>query len=183
MSPTAWSVWVGVGIALCVATMLLFGLVAYTSIEGLDLVRSRVAPSENFVLLGMAVSQAGLLRSLGMLIGISLAGGGLLVSFLTIKEAVELNLNKAPEAHVTATPSLGLKSTSPGSIAVVLGSVIVVAALYASTRVNLEPQTRIGSVAESPTPVAPVNTDPLPSIDAIRKQALPGSTAASGSTK
>jgi len=123
MSPAAWRVWIGVGIALCVATMLLFGLVAYTSIEGLDLVRGRVAPSENFVLLGMAVSQAGLLRSLAMLIGIALAGGGLLVSFLTIKEAVELNLNKSPEA---ATPSFGLKSTSPGSIAVVLGSVTVV---------------------------------------------------------
>jgi hypothetical protein len=160
--------------------MLLFGLVAYTSIEGLRLVRGRAAPSENFLLLGMAVSQAGLLRSLAMLIGIALAGGGLLVSFLTIKEAVELNLNKAAEA---VTPSFGLKSTSPGSIAVVLGSATVVAALYATTHVNLNPQTRTASFTESTTPEAPVNTDPLPSIDAIRKQAFSASAAASASTK
>ena len=184
MSPTAWRVWIGVGCALGVATLLIFGLVAYTSIEGLHLVRAKATPSEGFVLLGMAVSQAGLLRSLAMLIGIALAGGGLLVSFLTIKEATELGLNKQAEAAAPAKlPSLALKSTSPGSVAVILGSLIVVSALFASTHVNLGPSRPTGVQEDISTDATPINTDPLPSLDVIRKRSNPDGSAASGATR
>jgi hypothetical protein len=134
MSPRAWRVWIGVGVALLLATLLLFGLVAYASFEGLGIVRDHGQAGSSFLLLGLALAQAGLLRSLAMLIGLALSCGGLLVSFLALREAVVVDAQSAG-----AGGGLKIQSTSPGVVAIVLGALVVIAALFSTTSLQLPP--------------------------------------------
>lgn len=93
-----------------------------------------------------------------MLIGTAIACGGLLVSFLTVKEAIDLQLGaETPLAAPAARPALGLKTTSPGVLAVIAGALVVVAALFATTDLRLQPPsaTDAAAAAAAPVPGAP----------------------------
>ena len=164
-------VWLGVGIGLGLSGVGLFSLVGYSLWQTLSWLHRPSAPSEQYVLNAVALTTLGILRYLAMLVGAALASGGLLVSFLTLSQAIGVTASAGG-----ATPLAGaLKTTSPGVAAIVIGSLVIVASLFARTefQLNYAPTSAGGSPSAG-------SALPMPPIDQIRKSLPAPDAPASG---
>ena len=170
------SSWAVAGTILSLSIVGLFALVGYTLWQTLTWLRVGTAPSEQFVLTAIALTTAGMLRYLAMLIGTALASGGLLVSFLTINQAIGLS---AKTGGSVSAISGGLKTNSPGVVAITVGAVIVVGALFATTSFT----STMGAPRTTTIPVvATASGGPMPSVAELTA-ALAATTPTSGASK
>lgn len=161
------AVWFAVGMGLAVCSVGLFALVGYSLWQTLSWLQRSATPSEQYILNAVALTTLAMLRYLAMLIGAALASGGLLVSFLTLSHVIDVSASSGGAAPTFAS---GLKTTSPGVAAVVIGAGIIVSALFSRTELQL---------TSSPTASTAVRTPslPMPSLDDLR--AVPASRQAS----
>lgn len=85
-----------------------------------------------FIVTSIGLIYNSILRDIAALTGIALAAGGLLVSFLTINQTIGVAAT-ANEKNLA-----DLKTNSPGVIAIVFGSLIIIASLYFKGEFNLK---------------------------------------------
>jgi hypothetical protein len=154
--------WMTSGLVLALSIVGLFALVGYTLWQTLAWLQRNLSSTEQFILTSIALTTAGMLRYLAMLTGIALAAGGLLVSFLTINQAIGLSARSegADQALVGS-----LRTNSPGVMAIVVGSLIVICALFASTSFN----TTTSSPGRQGTPAGSAESlvGPMPSVQQL----------------
>lgn len=125
--PSANRTWVITAWVLGLSLVGLFTLCGYQLVRTVNIIGTRTDSSEYFVLTSIALLNSGLLRFLAMLIGVAIAAGGLLVSFLTISESVGLS---GSAGGVQPALSAALKTNSPGTVGLVAGCFIVCFAVY-----------------------------------------------------
>lgn len=154
--------WMTSGLVLALSIVGLFALVGYTLWQTLAWLQRNLSSTEQFILTSIALTTAGMLRYLAMLTGIALAAGGLLVSFLTINQAIGLSA----KSEGTDQALVGsLRTNSPGVVAIVVGALIVICALFASTSFN----TSTSSSGRQGTPSSPAESlvGPMPSVQQL----------------
>jgi hypothetical protein len=161
------SVWFAVGMGLAVCSVGLFALVGYSLWQTLTWLQRSATPSELYILNAVALTTLAMLRYLAMLIGAALASGGLLVSFLTLSHVLDVSVSSGGAAPTFAS---GLKTTSPGVAAVVIGACIIVAALFSRAEMQLTSSPAVPTAART-------TSLPMPSLDDLR--AVPASQQAS----
>lgn len=153
-------VWIAVGFGLALCSIGLFGLVGYSLWRTLAWLQHSHSPSEAYVLNAFALTTLALLRYLAMLIGAALASGGLLVSFLTLNHVIDVSANSGGPVP---TFTSGLKTTSPGVAAVVIGAIIMISALFSRVELQLSSALSQPSTAQS-------SLLPMPSVEQLRAE-------------
>jgi hypothetical protein len=163
-------VWFAVGVGLAACSVGLFALVGYSLWQTLTWLQRSTTPSEQYVLNAVGLTTLAMLRYLAMLIGAALASGGLLVSFLTLSQAIDVS---AKSGGASPTFASGLKTTSPGVAAVVIGAGIIVAALFSRTELQL-------SSSQTAQTTARATSLPMPSLDDLRSDSPSRNASAPG---
>ena len=135
-------IWIGVAIGLGVGFLLLIYFVSSTLASLADIIVnfSSKAADDHFndkaVFLFSSVSLINLtlLRLLAILTGTGVIFGGLAVSFFTHAEANRLLISTGITSQTT--PKGALATHSPGIVAVVVGAIIIISALFAKSEFN-----------------------------------------------
>lgn len=164
LNPWGQSLWLGVAIGLAVACSILFWFVGHSLWETLAWLRQPQVSSEQYVLNAVAITTLGVLRYLAMLIGAALASGGLLVSFMTLTQAIGAS---AQTGGATGAMAGEFKTTSPGVVAIIIGCIIILGALF--KRTELEIASNPSMTIPSTRTVSPSQSGPMPSVEEIRK--------------
>ena len=158
-------IWIGVAFGLGLSFLLIISFVSFSEWKVINIVSNYKGSDLAFVFTSISLISLTLLRFLAILIGSAVIFGGLAVSFFTHAEATKItggnvNLN----SFVPAT----LATHSPGIVAVVLGSIIIIAALYAkSTTTYVAPTTKIITMGQQAATEAINN--PLPTAEEALK--------------
>lgn len=166
-------VWIAVGLGLALCSIGLFGLVGYSLWRTLSWLQHSLMPSEAYVLNAVALTTLALLRYLAMLVGAALASGGLLVSFLTLSHVIDVS---ASSGGPTPTFASGLKTTSPGVAAVVIGAIIMISALFSRVELQLSSALSQPSTERS-------SSLPMPPLEQLRSASPAPNTSARGGTQ
>lgn len=122
-------IWLGLGVALTALLMSILLLVALTQMRVLSVIQDGGADPA-FVASTLGSSNLILLRIIVVLIGGGISFAGLAVSFFSHESATVVSVGEAPAVSV---PKVSLVSRSPGTIAVFVGAVVIVCALFART--------------------------------------------------
>lgn len=122
-------IWLGLGVALTALLMSILLLVALTQMRVLSVIQDGGADPA-FVASTLGSSNLILLRIIVVLIGGGISFAGLAVSFFLHESATVVSVGEAPTVPV---PKVRLASRSPGTIAVFVGAVVIVCALFAKT--------------------------------------------------
>lgn len=137
-------IWVGVAVGLGVGFLLLIYFVSSTlaSLGNIIVAFSGKAVDDHFndkaVFLFSSVSLINLtlLRLLAILTGTGVIFGGLAVSFFTHAEANKLLISTGNTSQIS--PRGALATHSPGIVAVVVGAIIIISALYSKSEFNYD---------------------------------------------
>jgi hypothetical protein len=137
-------IWIGVAISLGVGFLLLIYFVSSTlaSLADIIVAFSSKAVDDHFndkaVFLFSSVSLVNLtlLRLLAILTGTGVIFGGLAVSFFTHAEANKLLISTGNTSQTS--PKGALATHSPGIVAVVVGAIIIISALYSKSEFNYD---------------------------------------------
>lgn len=164
LSPWEQRLWRFVGICLAACSVGLFGLVGYSLWQTLAWLQQPQGSSEQYVLNAVALTTLGILRYLAMLIGAALASGGLLVSFMTLTQAIGAS---AQTGGATGAMAGEFKTTSPGVVAIIIGCVIILGALF--KRTELEIATNPSMSTPTTHTASPSQSGPMPSVEELRK--------------
>ena len=121
------SIWKSCAFGLMLMIVGLVVLVAYMLAQIMGLLHLKT-PDNAFVFAGMTLINASLLRLLAILIGGAIAFVGLAVSFFAHQKATSMDANFAREQLGSAKAALA--TNSPGIVAVVIGSLVIIFALY-----------------------------------------------------
>jgi hypothetical protein len=135
-----------------------------------------------FQFAGMNLVSGSLLRLLAILIGGAIAFVGLAVSFFAHQKATSLDASVAKEELLSAKAALA--TYSPGIVAIVIGSIVIMAAIFARGTYNYRP----ASVSnQSAQPASDMDTLPDPSLflqdREVRKDVPPPSPSPSSSPR
>lgn len=132
--PQAWqkATWLRASAFLGVVGILLCFLVLFTMYEMFAIVASENRDSY-FVFAGMTLLVGTLLRFLAILVGGGAVFAGLAVSFYTHEKATEI------KAEATNSAKGTLATSSPGIAAIVVGAVVIIAALFATGKYSYRP--------------------------------------------
>lgn len=122
-------IWLGLGVALTALLMSILLLVALTQMRVLSVIQDGGADPA-FVASTLGSSNLILLRIIVVLIGGGISFAGLAVSFFLHQSATVVSVGGAPAVSV---PKVSVASRSPGTIAVFVGAVVIVCALFAKT--------------------------------------------------
>lgn len=122
-------IWLGLGVALTALLMSILLLVALTQMRVLTVIQGG-GGDPAFVASTLGSSNLILLRIIVILIGGGIAFAGLGVAFFSHESATTVSVGEAP---AIAVPNVHLASRSPGTIAVFVGAVVIICALFAKT--------------------------------------------------
>lgn len=145
VSPTPrWQriVWVGAGAGLLATIFTLLAIVGVTVGQVVESFRLKSDTPASVLLSGMSLVTLTLIRLLAVLIGGAIAFAGLAVSFFVHQQAVRLDVGVAEKELGNAKAALA--THSPGIVAIVIGALVIVAALFAKATHSYE-------VRESPS--------------------------------
>jgi len=169
-------VWIAVGAGLGACAVGLFALVGASLWETLAWLKNPAQSSEAYVLNAVALTTQGILRYLAMLIGAALASGGLLVSFLTLTQVI----GASAKSGTTAGGLSGeLKTTSPGVVAIAVGCIVILAALFKTTELQIN-DSLSSSTSQTKSPRSAGG--PMPSVADLRRS-IEATESASGALK
>lgn len=169
--------WLFVSLGFGVCSLGLFGLVGYSLWQTLAWLQQPRGQTEQYVLNAVALTTLGILRYLAMLIGAALASGGLLVSFLTISQAIGASAKSGGATGVVGE----FKTTSPGVVAILIGCIIIVSALFKRTELEITSGPALpGATARTP---AATHIGRMPTVEEIRKSLSIPAEHASGVAK
>lgn len=150
--------WIGVAGALGFTGLLLLAGVGYTVYQVTQVVSAN-AGDRYFAYSGMTLLTLVMLRLLAILVGGGMAFAGLIVSFYTHSRATELSGSQGDGAT-------GLKgsltTSSPGIAAIVVGALVIVGALYATSKFEYKPPL-YGRVVDAGSGEAPGTPQTAPS--------------------
>jgi Na+/proline symporter len=134
----AWqqTIWRWCSLGLLAMILLLIILVGITLAQVMEFLRDR--NSDNlFVFAGISLVTANLLRLIAILIGGAISFVGLAVSFFAHQKAITLDADIAKEELGNAKAALA--THSPGIVAVLVGAVVIISALYAKGTHTYQP--------------------------------------------
>jgi hypothetical protein len=147
-------IWVGCSIGLMFIIVTLCVIVVFALAKMMILLEIK-DNDHLFQFAGMNLVSGSLLRLLAILIGGAIAFVGLAVSFFAHQKATSLDASIAKEELLNAKAALA--TYSPGIIAIIIGSIVIISSIYARGTYNYRP----ASVSTQGAQV-PVGTDPLP---------------------
>ena len=122
-------IWVGLGVALIALLLSILILVAVTQMRVLTLIQEGIA-DRAFAVSMLSSSSLVLLRTIVVLVGGGISFAGLAVSFFAHEKVTSVSGGGMP---ALAMPKFQLASSSPGIIAIFVGAVVIVCALYQTT--------------------------------------------------
>lgn len=157
-------IWVGAGSALFLTIACLVALVGWTVVSTIEIIGSVGKEDTSFLLSGMSIITLTLLRFLSVLIGGTICFAGIAVSFFASKNANSLNIGAGGEGDLQQLPKVALATYSPGLIGVVVGALVIVAALYAKSTHTFPPP-----VALYQNLISQPNGNVLPSPDKLEE--------------
>jgi hypothetical protein len=128
--------WKGVGIALGITGLLLIILVGASLYTAMSIIDSKGGADLAFIFSGLGLVNNTLLRLLAMLIGSGIIFGGLAVSFFSSSDENRVSLQAAPVAGEAFKAMVA--THTPGIIGIFMGSVIIIAALFARSTHDYE---------------------------------------------
>jgi hypothetical protein len=137
------NVWAGVAFALAAVVLVLIMIMAYTLNMAQQVFAQHVEKDRVFTFTGMALIASTLLRLLAIFFGAALSFGGLVVSFYVHEHSKPTNASGG-----YAGLKASLSTNSPGIAAILVGSVIVIAALFATGDFDFQPDSS-GSAGQS----------------------------------
>ncbi|HWL29413.1 MAG TPA: hypothetical protein VNQ97_10935 [Burkholderiaceae bacterium] len=127
-------IWLGLGLALIALLISMLILVAVTQMRVLAVIQEGVK-DRAFAASMLSSSNLILLRLIVVLVGGGISFSGLAVSFFAHEKASVFSAGELPAALL---PKFRLASHSPGIIAIIVGAVVIVCSLYATTRTRYE---------------------------------------------
>lgn len=134
-----------------------------------------------FQFAGMNLVSGSLLRLLAILIGGAIAFVGLAVSFFTHEKATSVDTSLVRDERLNAKAAL--VTYSPGIIAIIIGSAVIIASIYARGTYNYRPGAVSTQGGRDPAAFAPVELPDLKDLlneqegedERIQKPKSPGS--------
>lgn len=165
--PSANRTWRSAATVLGLSIIGLFMLTGYSLFSTLQWMASKPQPSEYFILTSTALMNSGLLRFLAMLIGVAIAAGGLLVSFLTISESIGIS----GSAGGTQSPvAAAMRTNSPGTVGLVAGCFVVCFAIFFRPQFSAQPPDSIEMQVPVQTPERPARLEDAPPLPTSQKK-------------
>jgi signal transduction histidine kinase len=130
--------WSGVGFSLLFTILALFALVAYVLWSVISTFSGSAATDLLFVFSSTGLVTMALIRLLAIMIGAAIAFAGLAVSFFAHEQAITISMEgKVNEA---ASAKMALATHSPGIVALLVGAMVIIVAVYSKTKHEYKPQ-------------------------------------------
>ena len=152
------AIWIGVATSLAVMCLLLIIFVGLTISKVTNIITSNANADLTFVFASISLITLTLLRLLAILTGTAVVFAGLAVSFFAHAEATKISAQSSNSSSLI--PKATLATHSPGIAAVVVGSIIIISALYAKSNHEYEgPQTYTVTLPTGQANEAPIKSE------------------------
>lgn len=161
----AWQrwIWIGSGVALILVIVALCFIGVFALGKMMLLLESE-DHDHLFQFAGMNLVTGGLLRLLAILIGGTIAFVGLAVSFFAHQKSTSLDASLAREELLNTRAAL--VTHSPGIVAIVIGAVVIVSAIYGRGTYNYRPAAVSNQGTQAAQDILP---GPLPPLEEALK--------------
>lgn len=141
-------IWIGASVGLLLMIFGLFIFVSFMLEDLMTLIANQKQPDLAFIFASTGFVTLTSLRLIAILIGATIAFAGLAVSFFANEKASKIGAEAA--SNSSANLNVSLATYSPGIVGMVIGSIIIIFALYAKSSQNYEgPKTYQLTVGDS----------------------------------